>query len=135
MENSTTETNKIVGSFKKDDNGLYGFSYVYEEVLPINTEVVLKMPAVSANKRSVNDIGWMIGCAEDECVNNIFVSGTLSSNPNSENAMWQQLVAGEDVNKTLSGIKIENKNEGNLVDEKGNPKDETCRVVIRVIMC
>lgn len=125
-----TKKSKISGGFKKDDNGHYGFSYVYEKVLPAYSEVILKMPTVTANKRSVNDIGWMIGCNTDECINNIVVSGTLSSNPESENAMWQILSAGEDVNKTLSGIKIENNNRGEL-----EGVDETCRVVVRVIMC
>jgi hypothetical protein len=116
-------TNVVRKQFQKSHGDGYGFNYCYEGKVESNAEVVLALPLVTANKRSVNDIGWMVGCSDDTDADLIVVSGTLSSDPFSEDAMWQQLIAGEDINKTLSGIKVRNASE------------KECTVCIRVILC
>lgn len=112
----------IYGEFKKSHGDLYGFNYCFEGEIPSGEVVILKVPLVTANKRSVNDIGWMVECGVDEDAASVFVSGTLSSVVD-ENSIWQELIPGEDVNKTLSGIKITNGGTG------------SCRAVVRVILC
>ena len=108
--------------FKKFKPDLHGFNYYYEGTVEGGDTVILEIPAVTANKRSVNDIGWMYWCENDTDADKIVVSGTLSERPDTTD-MWQKLVAGEDANKTMSGIKIEN--------NSANP----CKVCVRVILC
>ena len=110
-----------IKDFKKSHGDMYGFNYCYEDEIPAATSVMLKVPLVTANKRSVNDIGWMVECTDDDA-DSVFVKGTLSSNVN-EDSIWQDLVPGEDVNKTISGIMITN-NGGS-----------SCKAVVRVILC
>lgn len=99
-------------SFRSVTNG---FNFVYEKRLAPDEEVVVKMPVVSPNKRGFNDIGW-------QSDNEISVYGTLSIKPEKDTALWQELNPGEDVNKTISAIKIVNNG------------DTQASVVIRVIM-
>ena len=91
------------------------FNYVYEKSLEEGEIVILAMPAVSPNKRSVNDIGWQTD-------GDATLYGTLSSSPENESALWQELKDGDEVNKTVSAIKIVN-------------GGTACNVAIRVIMC
>ncbi len=97
--------------FKNDSNG---FNYVFEKELTPNEEVILKMPRVSPNKRSVNDIGWM-------CDDDVDVYATLASDPETT-SMWQEVRQHDDVNKTISALKIVN-------------GSSFCNIVVRVIMC
>lgn len=115
--------NTVKTGFENFRADLHGFNYYYEKEVPADTTIILKVPVVSANKRSVSDIGWMVECDNDADTENVVVSGTLSSDPCGDTAMWQELMPGEDANKTLSGIKISNKS--------ANP----CRVCVRVILC
>ena len=110
-----------IKDFKKSHGDLYGFNFCYEDEIPADTSVMLKVPPVTANKRSVNDIGWMVQC-DDADANSVFVKGTLSSNVN-EDSIWQDLIPGEDVNKTISGIMITNNG------------SSPCKAVIRAILC
>ena len=71
------------------------------------------MPAVSANKRGINDIGW----ASD---GNVKLYGTLAKNPKNPNAIWQEIEGNQEINKTISALKIVN---------KGN----ACRIEMRAI--
>ena len=112
----------INGEFKKSHGDLYGFNHCFEGNIPAGETVILRVPPVTANKRGVNDIGWMVECASDADAEFVSVSGTLSSTVN-EGSIWQELIPGEDVNKTLSGIKITNGGVG------------ACRAVVRVILC
>lgn len=96
--------------FKKVTNG---FNFVYEKDLKANEEVILAMPTVSPNKRGINDIGWQTD-------GNVTIYGTLSSNL--ENALWQKINENDEVNKTVSALKIVN---GNSI----------CKIVIRAILC
>lgn len=92
-----------------------GFNFVYEKELAANETVILQMPSVSPNKRSVNDIGW-------QSDGNVTLYGTLSGNPESDKALWQEIKEGDEVNKTVSAIKIVN---GGF----------DCKVAVRAILC
>lgn len=92
-----------------------GFNFIYEKEVPENSEIVVKMPIVSANKRSINDIGW-------QCDGDITLYGTLSGSPEGKNALWQEIRDYDEVNKTISAIKIVN-------------KGSECHIAIRVILC
>lgn len=87
---------------EKFNNVSHGFNYVFEKELEPNEVVILKMPPISANKRSVNDIGWM-------CDESVKIYATLSADPENTN-MWQEVRQFDDVNKTVSALKIENGN-------------------------
>ena len=78
-----------------------GFSYVFEKDLEPNETVIVRMPAVSANKRGINDIGWLSDGDVD-------LYGTLAKNPKGENALWQPIREHDEVNKVTSAIKIVN---------------------------
>lgn len=97
--------------FKRTTNA---FNYVFEKDLDPSEEVIVKMPPVSPNKRGINDIGWQSN-------GNVTLYGTLSSDPESENAMWQEILPDDEINKTVSAIKIVN-------------NGEACKVAIRAIL-
>ncbi len=92
-----------------------GFNYVFEDEIPAETTVFLKMPVVSANKRGVNDIGWQ--CDGDD----VAVYATLSRQPQ-KTSLWSEVKANYLINKTVSALKIENKDK------------ESCNICIRVIL-
>lgn len=98
--------------FKRTDE--YGFNYVFERILQPNEMVIAKMPSVTPNKRGINDIGWQTD-------GNATLYGTLSSNFESENALWQEIRDCDEINKTVSAIKVIN-------------GDGVCNVVIRAIL-
>ena len=98
--------------FKKMPNG---FNYVYEKTLKKGDIVILKMPVVSSNKRGINDIGWQTD-------GDVIISGTLATHPAGGNALWTEINDGDEVNKTVSALKIENKG------------GDECRVIIRAIL-
>ena len=91
------------------------FNFVYEKELAANETVIVAMPPVSPNKRGVNDIGWQTD-------GDVAFYGTLSSEPESEKAMWQEIKDSDEVNKTVSAIKIVN-------------NGAACNIAIRAIMC
>lgn len=97
-------------------NGGEAFCYTYERTLKPNETVIVKMPSVSKMQRSVNDIGWM--CDSDQ----LKLYGTLSAHYESESAMWQEITPGDEINKTVSALKIVN-------------GGEICRINIRAILC
>ena len=86
--------------FKKDSST--GFSFVFERDLKANEEIIVKLPAVSANKRGINDIGWLTN-------GDVTLYGTLAKNPKSEKALWQEIRVHDEVNKVTSAVKIVNK--------------------------
>lgn len=90
-----------------------GFNFVYEKELTTGETVILEMPLVSPNKQRVNDIGWQTD-------GNVTIYGTLSADPESANALWQAIQENDEVNKTVSALKIVN-------------HGSDCRVVIRAI--
>lgn len=97
--------------FKRTTNA---FNFVFEKALASGESVIVKIPYVSANKKSINDIGW-------QSDGDITLFGSLSSEPESENALWQEIKENDEINKTVSAIKIVN-------------GDSDCNIVIRVIM-
>ena len=78
------------------------FNFVFERNLNAGEEVIVKMPAVSANKRGINDIGWI-------CNGDVTISGTLAKNPKNPDALWQEIRDFDEVNKVTSALKITNK--------------------------
>lgn len=112
--------NIVIGKLRNSRGDHYGFNYYFEKELAAGEGVIIPLPEVTPNKRSVNDIGWM--CDSD----NVDVYGTLSQNPEENdgaNALWQVLSSAEDVNKVCSALKFENRG------------DTAAKVLLRVIMC
>lgn len=95
------------------DRTTNAFNFVFEKDLKANETVIVKMPAVSANKRGINDIGWISD-------GDITLYGTLARNPKSENALWQEIRVNDEVNKVTSAIKIVN-------------NGDACRIEMRAI--
>lgn len=89
------------------------FNYVFERDLKANETIVVKMPVVSANKRGINDIGWASN-------GDVTLKATISKNPSSDKAIWQDILENQDINKVTSAIKIIN-------------NGTACRVEIRAI--
>ncbi|MBQ5851658.1 MAG: hypothetical protein IIW54_12740 [Lachnospiraceae bacterium] len=96
--------------FKNTSNA---FNYVFEKDLKANETVIVKMPAVSANKRGINDIGWLSD-------GNVTLYGTLANHPESEKALWQEILVNNEINKVTSALKIVN-------------NGDACRIEIRAI--
>lgn len=87
------------------DRTTNAFNFVFEKDLEANETVIVKMPVVSANKRGINDIGWLCSAEEGQ----VKLYGTLARNPKSEKALWQEIRVNDEINKVTSAIKIENK--------------------------
>lgn len=96
-----------------DRAGTTGFNFVFEKDLKANETVIVKMPAISANKRGINDIGWLSN-------GDITLYGTLAKNPKSEQALWQEIRENDEVNKVTSALKIVN-------------NGDACRIEMRAI--
>ena len=77
------------------------FNFVFEKDLAAHETVIVKMPVVSANKRGINDIGWLSN-------GDVTLYGTLARNPKSDNALWQEIRVNDEVNKVTSALKIVN---------------------------
>lgn len=99
--------------YEFDRAGTTGFNFVFEKDLKANETIIVKMPAISANKRGINDIGWMSD-------GDITLYGTLAKNPKSEQALWQEIRVNDEVNKVTSALKIVN-------------NGEACRIEMRAI--
>jgi hypothetical protein len=120
-----------IGRMRNSRGDHYGFNYYYggkvggnvtdeEGVTLVQKGVMVLIPEVTPNKRSVNDIGWMVNSEH------VKVYGTISQNPeenDGENAFWQELSATEDVNKVCTALMFVN---------KGNSEAD---IAVRVIMC
>ena len=89
------------------------FNFVFERDLKANETIIVKMPAVSANKRGINDIGWLSD-------GDVTLYGTLARNPKDEKALWQEIRVFDEVNKVTSAIKIVN-------------NGDACRIEMRAI--
>ena len=87
--------------YEFDRSGTTGFNFVFEKDLEANETIIVKMPAISANKRGVNDIGWLSD-------GDVTMYGTLAKNPKSEKALWQEIRINDEVNKVTSALKIVN---------------------------
>ena len=91
-----------------------GFNYIFEKHLKPHEEVIIKMPAVSANKRGVNDIGW-------QSDGDVTIYGTLSNNPE-KTTLWQKILEGDEINKTAYALKVVNNGQ------------KECDIIIRAIL-
>lgn len=94
--------------------GTTGFNFVFEKDLKANETIIVKMPAISANKRGINDIGWLSD-------GNIKLYGTLAKNPKSEKALCQEIRENDEVNKVTSALIIVN-------------SGDACRIEMRAIL-
>lgn len=97
--------------FRKVTNG---FNFVYEKELEAGETAIVAMPVVSPNKRGINDIGW-------QSDGDVTLYGTLSSRPESDNALWQEVMNNHEVNKTVSALKVVN-------------NGDKCHIIIRAIL-
>ena len=95
------------------DRTTNAFNFVFEKDLEANEIVYVKMPVVSANKRGINDIGWLSN-------GDVTLYGTLSRDFKSEKALWQEIRINDEINKTVSFIKIVN-------------NGDACRIEMRAI--
>lgn len=102
-----------VEQFKKENNG---FNFWYKRKLIPKEKVIVRMPAVSSNKRGVNDIGW-------QADGDVTLFGTLHTPVTSDEAMWQEIGDGAEVNKTVSALKVVN-----------NSDTQPCNIYIRAIL-
>lgn len=90
--------------FQRSTNG---FDYYFEEQLEPGEKLILQMPRVSPNKRGVNDIGWQTDI-ENRKTGDVVLYATLSYKPESKSAIWTEIEDYDEVNKTISYIRIEN---------------------------
>ena len=77
------------------------FNFVFEKDLEAGETVIVKMPAVSANKRGVNDIGWLSD-------GDVTLYGMLAKNAKNPNALCQKINENDEVNKVTSALVIVN---------------------------
>ena len=89
------------------------FNFVFEKNLKAEEVIIVKMPAVSANKRGVNDIGWLSD-------GDVTMYGTIAKNAKDPNALCQEIREFDEINKVTSALVIKN-------------NGEDCRVEIRAI--
>ena len=76
-----------------------GFNHKTFGTVKAGEVYIIRFPKVTANKRSVNDIGWQIdGDAE--------LFATLSDFPEGPDAIWQEILPDEGINKTASAVKL-----------------------------
>lgn len=114
-----------VQGFKRTSSN--GFNFVFRGEVKPNDVIIVKMPPVSANKRGINDIGW-ISDAELDTSNpeqpqpKIRLYGTLTENPRDGESLIQEIGANDEVNKTTSAILVKNTGE------------KTCRIEMRAIL-
>lgn len=99
--------------FKRTTNA---FNFVFEKYLDTDEKIIVKMPVVSANKRGINDIGWISNAESGK----LTLSGTFAENPRSDDALWMVIRENDEINKTTAALKIEN---------SGKP----CKIEIRAI--
>ena len=93
----------------------HAFGYTYERELAAKEEVILKMPPITPNKRGINDIGFAYE-------GDVVLSGTLSAEPLSDDAVWQIIQPFDEITKPVSYIK--NTNQG----------DTAAKINIRAIL-
>lgn len=111
--------------FKKNSSN--AFSYVFRQDIKPGEVIIVKMPPVSANKRGINDIGWISDAPLDTTDpenprQTIRLYGTLAENPRDGESLIQEIGANDEVNKTTSAVLV--KNDGT----------ETCRIEMRAIL-
>lgn len=85
------------------------FNFVFRKDLKANEVIIVKMPPVSANKRGINDIGWISDAEPDENGQPLIrLYGTLAENLRDGESLIQEIGANDEVNKTTSAIIVRN---------------------------
>lgn len=107
------------------DRNTTGFNFTFAKNLAEKEVIIVKMPPVSANKRGINDIGWLSDAEveTDDAGNKIpklKLYGTLAKNPKDGASLVQEIRVNDDVNKTVSALIVVN-------------KGKACRIEIRAI--
>ena len=89
---------RLQRGFIKTDNT--GFNYAVRGEIKPGEVANLRFPVVTANGRSVNDIGWQID-------GDATIWATLTDNPEEfDTAIWQEIRPDEGINKTTAAVKI-----------------------------
>ena len=96
-----------VNNFKREAQG---FECYFEYELKPYEILYLKMPNISATKRSVNDIGW-------QSENKVTLYATLANNitRNPEKVLWNKIENEQDINKTVQFLKVVAGGEGGIL--------------------
>lgn len=107
------------------DRTTNAFNFIFEKNLNAGETVIVKMPVVSANKRGINDIGWLSNCdvevdEEGNEIPKLKLYGMIAKNPKNPNALCQEIRVNDEVNKVTSALVVVN-NGG------------ACRIEIRAI--
>ena len=115
---------KVLGFKRTSSNG---FNFVFRQDIQAGEIIIVKMPPVSANKRGINDIGWISDAELDtsDPANpqpKIRLYGTLAESPRDAEALIQEIGANDEVNKTTSAVIVKNTGE------------KTCRIEMRAIL-
>ena len=110
---------KRVFEFSKED--LHAFNYYFLKSLEPG-EYILKMPRVTPNKRGVNDIGFA-------CDDGVTLFGTFAGDYEGNDVIWLEIQPFDEVNKTISYIKIRVASENSLGETI-----KTARINIRAIL-
>ena len=111
---------KIILEFDRTTNA---FNYVFERYLNEGESIIIKMPSVSANKRGVNDIGWISDCeVYDDGTPKLKLYGTFSRNPRNPDALVQEIRVNDEINKVTSAIVVVN-------------HGTRCKLEMRAIFC
>ena len=89
------------------------FNFVFEKDLKAGETIIVKMPPVSANKRGINDIGWLSDCDVDidkdgNEIPKLKLYGTINKNPKNPNALCQEIRVNDEVNKVTSALIVVN---------------------------
>lgn len=95
------------------DRTTNAFNFVFEKDLKAGEKIIVKMPAVSANKRGINDIGWLSD-------GDIDLYGMIAKYPKNPDALCQKIRENDEVNKVTSALVVVN-------------KGDACRIEIRAI--
>lgn len=105
------------------DRTTNAFNYVFEKNVSAGESFIIKMPTVSANKRGVNDIGWMSDCDlyEDNSPK-LKLYGTFAKNLRNPEALVQEIRVNDEINKVTAAIVVVN-----------NGRD--CKLEMRAIFC
>ena len=115
---------KVLGFKRTSSNG---FNFVFRGEIASGDIIIVKMPPVSANKRGINDIGWISDAELDTTVPDqpqpkIRLYGTLAENPRDGESLIQEIGANDEVNKTTSAVLVRNVGTGK------------CRIEMRAIL-
>ena len=110
---------KKVFEFNKEDTHAFNY-YFLRRLAP--GEYILRMPRVTPNKRGVNDIGFA-------CDDGVTLLATFAGNYASDDVIWLEIQPFDEINKTVSFIKIQ-------VAERNSMGDaiESARINIRAIL-